>query len=197
MRKPISILISGVGGQGILTLAEIVGRALIKSGYVAKATEVHGLAQRGGVVVSHIKAANYEVSPMVAPGMADLIIGLELIETVRLARYINKETVVLANKKVIPPVLPGVDVPDPGELISRLKRVSHRVYLVEASAIARRIYGEQITNMVMLGALSGLGALPISRELYIEAMYERLPEKYIEVNLKAFEAGEKAVKNLY
>lgn len=196
IKEKINIVISGVGGQGILTLSEIIGTALLLKGYNVKGTEVHGLAQRGGIVTSHVKAAKYEISPTVAPGTADLIIGTEAIETLRLARYINDKTHVIFNTKIIRPSIPKVKLPELDEIFHKLKELTSRVYPIKASEIAIRIGSERFANAVLLGAVTALGILPVTREELLNALAARFSERYLSQNIKAFESGYNALKTL-
>ncbi|MGB9729362.1 MAG: indolepyruvate oxidoreductase subunit beta [Thermoprotei archaeon] len=196
MNKILTLIITGVGGQGILTLSEIIGRALIRKGFNVKSTEIHGLAQRGGSVVSHLKAGFTEFSPIADEGSADVIIGLELLETLRAAKYMNSETIVLINDNIIKPVLPKINVPDKEEVFTRIKKITKNIIKVDADGIARKLNAIQVVNTVMLGALAGVEVLPLSPDELLYAIKERIAPKFHSVNELAFNEGYKISRQI-
>ncbi len=189
VNKILSIVISGVGGQGVLTLSEIIGRSLMKKGLNVKGTEIHGLAQRGGSVVSHLKAGFTDFSPIVDDGGADVVIGLEALETLRVIRYMNATTVVLINDNIIQPVLPSIKIPNREEIISRILMITKNMIRIDADGIARRLNSMQVVNTVMLGALAGINVLPSSPDDVLSSLKERIPPRFHAINEMAFNEG--------
>ncbi|MEM3832967.1 MAG: indolepyruvate oxidoreductase subunit beta [Thermoprotei archaeon] len=189
MNKILTLIITGVGGQGILTLSEIIGRALMKKGFNVKSTEIHGLAQRGGSVISHLKAGFTEFSPIADDGSADVVIGLEALETLRTARYMNPKTIVLVNDNIIKPVLPKINIPDKEEIYVRIKKITKNIIKIDADSIARKLNAIQVINTVMLGALAGTEVLPLSSNELLNAIKERIAPKFYLVNELAFNEG--------
>ncbi len=189
VNKILSIVISGVGGQGVLTLSEIIGRSLMKKGLNVKGTEIHGLAQRGGSVVSHLKAGFTDFSPIVDDGGADVVIGLEALETLRVIRYMNATTVVLINDNIIQPVLPSIKIPNREEIISRILMITKNMIRIDADGIARRLNSMQVVNTVMLGALAGTNVLPSSPDDVLSSLKERIPPRFHAINEMAFNEG--------
>jgi len=193
--KILSIVISGVGGQGVLTLSEIIGRALMKKGFNVKGTEIHGLAQRGGSVVSHLKAGLIDFSPIVDDGDANVIIGLEALETLRVARYMNPGTIVLMNDNIIQPVLPNIRIPSKDDIVSRIQFITRNIIMVDADGIARRLKSMRVVNTVMLGALAGIEVLPLSADEILNSLKERIHPRFHAINELAFNEGYKISKN--
>lgn len=193
--KILSIVISGVGGQGVLTLSEIIGRALMKRGFNVKGTEIHGLAQRGGSVISHLKAGFIDFSPIVDDGDADVVIGLEALETLRVARYMNSGTIVLMNNNIIQPVLPNIRIPSKNDIVSRIQAITRNIIMIDADGIARRLNSMQVVNTVMLGALAGIEVLPLSSDEIINSLKERIHPRFHVINELAFNEGYKISKN--
>jgi len=184
----VSILIAGVGGQGLITLASTLARAALASGTKALVAETHGLSQRGGSVEVHVRLGDV-YSPLIAPGDADVILGLELIEAARRVKYLSPNGVILTSDTILRPAVPGVKVPSRNELVDSIKRATGaEPILVPARQLAHKAGGALYANTVMLGALmaSGLleGLVPIEAvERVIRTM------RRSEENLRAFRLG--------
>jgi indolepyruvate ferredoxin oxidoreductase beta subunit len=173
-----NIVIAGVGGQGSILAAKILGSLFMSRGMDVKVNEVHGMSQRGGVVVTMVKAAETVYSPLVAPGTGDMLIGMELSEAVRAAPYLKKDCKTFVSSHIIPIAGQG-PYADPG------------IYeTIDAFALAEKAGNKRCENAVLLGAASK--ALDFTQEEWEAAMREHIKPEHIEVNLKAFAAGRDA-----
>jgi indolepyruvate ferredoxin oxidoreductase beta subunit len=187
-KRRVSILLAGVGGQGLITLASTLARAAVSSGTKALVAETHGLSQRGGSVEVHVRLGDV-YSPLIALGDADAILGLELIETARRVRYLKPGGLILSSDAILRPAVPNVKVPSRDELAGSIRRAtSVDPILIPARELARRAGGGIYANTVMLGALMATGLLdglvPVeSVERVIRTM------RRSEENLKAFHLG--------
>ncbi len=192
----INIQIVGVGGQGILTASKIIANAAIAEGLNIVMSEVHGMAQRGGVVESSVRIGDVH-SPIIGDGKADVILSFEPVEAYRALDKANGETKIVTN---ISPVVPFTvtigqgKYPEVDVLIENMKKVTPHVYTFDAFSLARQAGTEKAANVVMLGALSALNILPISAEKMKETVKFTVPEKFRDVNMKAFDLGYDAVK---
>lgn len=187
--KTTDILFAGVGGQGVLLAAEITALAAVHSGYDVKQTEVHGVSQRGGSVETHVRFGRKVWSPIVTPGKADVVVGLEKLEALRFAHYAHPEsgTVLVNDHAIVPGSVVDAEERYPHDAIRRMQKLGLQVLPVEASRIARDLGDGRMANVVMLGAMSTF--MPISEEVWIETLNRRLPDKYRKPNLEAFSAG--------
>lgn len=187
--KTFSLIFAGVGGQGSLLIAELTSLAAVSAGYDTKQTEVHGVSQRGGSVETHVRFGEKVHSPIVTPGEANAVIGLEKLEALRFAHYVNaKDGVILINDyELIPGSIANAEKIYPHESIDFLKSKGLRVIVLPASTAARELGDGRMANVVLLGALSTL--LPIPQETWDKTLRLRIPAKYLEGNLKAFQAG--------
>jgi indolepyruvate ferredoxin oxidoreductase beta subunit len=196
MDKVTNILVVGVGGQGVMTATEILAEAAIALGHDAKKTEVAGMAQRGGVVSSHLRFGPKVLSPQIMPGQADLLVGFESAEAMRWCHYLRPGSLVLMNSaKLVPPVVDiGLyEYPDnpPAEVTAR----GYQLHAFDAMSIALELGDVRLGNTVMLGAMAD--HLPFPAEVLLEAVLKRFRERkpqMVELNQKAFEAGRAADK---
>lgn len=188
-----NLIVTGIGGQGILTLGSIITEAALKQGYDVKQAELHGLSQRGGHVDIHIRLGEKIYSPLILSGKANLVIGLELLETLRVCSYSSRQnnTVILTDTYTIKPLLVK-KYPTIENTIKQLKQFSSRVITLDASKAAKKeINNAMFANVYLLGFASGAGLVPIKKEFLIQAIKETVREKYLEDNLKIFELGSK------
>lgn len=183
-----NILMCGVGGQGILLASEITSFALIRAGYDLKKSEVHGMAQRGGSVVAHLRYGEKVYSPLIEPGTADIELAFEMLESVRYMNYLHKESKVIVNtQKIFPPsVATGVEE-YPADVLSSLREKNLFVLTVDAFGVAQELGEPRAVNMVIVGALSAF--LPVKENIFLKVIKDRLPEKIQKVNLEAFARG--------
>ena len=190
------MILTGIGGQGIITLATLIGNAAVLEGYEVRMSEVHGMAQRGGHVVCHLRFGSSIYSPLVMEGMADLLVSLELSEVLRVLQYLKPNgTVIINNYKAPPPlaVIKGVKYPSIEEVLVELLKVTSKVYTINAQEIARNLGTLNVMNTVVLGAVWATQELGISKESLIKAITMRFGEKWKDINVKAFEAGANAL----
>lgn len=185
--KILNILVTGVGGQGIITLGRVLSEVYKRKEIRVLMAETHGMSQRGGSVEVHIRIGDV-YSSLVPENGADVILGLELIEAVRSLRYANSNTVILSNTKMIRPGLPRVKMPSMDSLIDYISSLGLKLYTLPAHDLAVRAGNILSVNMVMLGALVGLGILHREVSLHdFEDVISTLRMK--EANLKAFKYG--------
>ena len=183
-----NIFLAGVGGQGILLASEVIGEAFLRAGYDVKKSEVHGMAQRGGAVTTHLRFGPKVYSPLIEPGAADLLIAFEKLEALRFIHYLKPDGIVVVNSQEIPPApVSAGQERYPDGIEARLREVSPHVYLVDALAAALALREVRAVNMVMAGAASHF--LPLPEEAYADALKARLPARVVEVNLQAYRAG--------
>ena len=187
----IDILLSGVGGQGVLSMAAVIGRAAVDEGLRAKQSEVHGMAQRGGAVQAHLRISDGPIASDLIPlGSADLILSLEPIEALRYVTHLAPNGVVVSAASAL------VNIPDYPEIETvwrRIRALPHAV-LIEADAIAEAAGDAQSVNSVMVGAASRFLPLPpAALERALEATFARKGPAALAVNRAAFAAGRSAV----
>jgi len=193
--KTTNLLLCGVGGQGILLASEIISSALMRAGYDVKQSEVHGMAQRGGSVVAHLRYGTKVYSPLIELGEADFAVSFELLEALRYLPYYSKESKVIINtQKILPaPVSTGVET-YPSDVLDQLVSRRLAVFPMDAFELARSAGEARAVNMVLVGALSVF--LPVKEEKFLEAIEGRIPEKIRKVNTDAFVKGREKVSAL-
>lgn len=188
-----NILFSGVGGQGILLASEVTVYSLLGAGYDAKKSEVHGMAQRGGSVTAQLRYGKKVYSPLIEPGCVDIQMAFEMMEAVRYLPYLHKGSKVIVNtQKILPPSVATGQAEYPEDVLDQLTQRDIVVVPVDAFDLAREVGEVKTANVVMVGALSAF--LPVDPGLYEEVIMTRVPEKFRDVNLKAFAAGRRASK---
>jgi indolepyruvate ferredoxin oxidoreductase beta subunit len=195
--KEFNIVIAGVGGQGTLLAAEIIGAAAVKDGVNVRVSEIHGMAQRGGAVVSNVRMGNAVLAPTVLEGQADVLLGFEPLETVRSLKSASERTLVIMNSDRIPPTELAADnmkYPSVEEVLAKIHLFTEDVIVVEATELARKAGSRLAQNSVMLGALAAVEESPVKPESLVEALRELVPKKQVEVNVKAFELGRESVR---
>ena len=186
-----NIMIVGVGGQGALLASRIIGNAVLLEGYDIKVSEVHGMSQRGGSVVTYVKYGDKVASPVICRGEADIIMSFELLEAARWLPYLKKGGTIITNAQQINPmpVITGA-AEYPEGLVDKLKEAGANVIAADALAIAREAGSEKAVNVALIGLMAH--ALGFDHETLIEAIKMSVPPKFLELNLKAFELGDKA-----
>lgn len=192
----VDLVISGVGGQGVLTLASLMGTAAIIEGYDARVSEVHGMAQRGGSVICHVRYGVNVNSPLVMEGRADAIIAMELSEAIKAASYLKKGGIAIVNRLEFPPPLStirGLKYPTVEEVAEMLQSKASQVYLVDAQSIAEKVGSPLLANVVMLGAAWSSGCLKLNRDSIIQSIKQHFKGGLVELNVNAFEEGIKAL----
>lgn len=180
-----NMVIAGTGGQGLITLLQIIAEAALFEGYDIKTSELHGLSQRGGSVEAHIRFGKKVYSPLISQGKADLILGLEMQETLRGIYFANQKTKFLVNKKIIP-ILLQKNLTEK-EIFKNLKRISKNIHLVPAAEICREKLGtDVISGVYLLSSAVFKKLIPIKSSSILKAIKKIIPEKYLELNLKTF-----------
>jgi indolepyruvate ferredoxin oxidoreductase beta subunit len=190
----LDVVFSGVGGQGVVVLSDIYCEAAMLEGFDVAKAEIHGMAQRGGSIVAYTRISEKVESPLIETGKADAIVGFEILETARALPMLKNNGTVIVNKKYIPPSCLTSDVKSLKiqDLIALLKTKA-RVHEVEGTEIAQKLGNLLVVNTVLLGALSALPEIPVSVDSFKQAIAGRLKEKYINLNLEAFQLGRKSV----
>lgn len=183
-----NIMIAGVGGQGTLLASKLLGSLLIGQGYDVKVSEVHGMAQRGGSVVTYVRYGERVASPIIDRGEADILVAFELLEAVRWAEYLRPEGVLIANtQQILPmPVITGAAV-YPEDLAERLREGCGRAVLVDALAPAEEAGSAKAVNVVLMGILSTVLGIP--EAAWMAALERQLKPALVEMNKKAFYIG--------
>lgn len=189
-----NILVVGIGGQGVMTATEILAEAAIALGHDAKKTEVAGMAQRGGVVSSHLRFGPKVLSPQITQGTADLLLAFESAEALRWCHYLKPGALVLMNTaKLVPPVV-NIGLYDyPADPVAEVRARGFEVHAFDAMAIAAELGEVRLGNTVMLGAIGD--HLPFPAEAVLEAIIKRFSArkpKLVELNRLAFERGRQA-----
>jgi len=184
-----NLIICGVGGQGILLASELVALVAMEEGYDVKKSEVHGMAQRGGSVVSHVRIGHKVFSPLIEEGTADVILAFEKAEALRWVHYLNpKKGVLIVNDLEIVPPFVSIGLDEyPKDIEKTLKSIAKEAYFVDGIGLARQAGNERTANVALLGVLSNY--MPFNEETWIEVIKRRVPPKTIEANLKAFSLG--------
>ena len=186
-----NILLSGVGGQGIITASTVLSQACRLAGWQVKKSEVHGMAQRGGIVESAVLLGDVS-SPIVSGGEADVLVGFEPVETMRALGKCNKDTLVITNTHPLPPFTVAIGQGDYPTVEESLEAISSRVgrlIALDGNRIAREVGNPLALNMVMLGALLGSGAVPVEPDAMKKVISSSTKKAFLESNLKAFDRG--------
>lgn len=186
--KVINILLAGVGGQGTLLASEVLSEALMMAGYDVKKSEIHGMSQRGGSVISHVRYGAKVFSPIIPEGEADVLFGFELLETYRYLPWLKEGGKVVVNDlKIMPAPVASGQMEYTADIPGKLVNLVGRVRIVDGNALALRAGNVRTANVVLLGALST--ELEIPQNIWQEALRKLVPEKFLDENLKAFELG--------
>jgi len=193
-KEPLNVIVSGVGGQGNVLLAQFMGRALVRAGYHVTVGDTYGASQRGGAVMSHLRVSRQaQYGPLIPHGQADVILGLEPLETLRvLGQYGNPNVTVVTNSRPIYPLAVAVGTaryPSSEEIVKALEELSSRSWLINATDIALDLGAPILANVIMLGALVGASVLPLTAKEFELELQESLPPDRLDLNLKAFRRG--------
>ena len=195
--KRVNLLVTGVGGQGVILASDIIGEAALASGYDVKKTDTLGMAQRGGSVVSHVRLAPHVWSPLIKAGEVDIMLAFEKLEAARWADYLRPEAVVIVNNYVLPPLsvnLGNERYPTDEEIFSILKQRSGNIYFFDGTKQAKELGDIRTLNMFMLGCASVF--LPLKVAVWKETICQRVPAKAQKINITAFGKGRKEVRNV-
>ena len=191
--KTTSVMIVGVGGQGSLLASKLLGNLLTEEGYDVKVSEVHGMSQRGGSVVTYVRYGDKVYSPIVTEGECDYIISFEKIEAARYAGCLRKGGKMIVNTQEIDPmpVITGA-AEYPGDVLEKLKAEGFDIDDFDALTPAMEAGSAKAVNVVLIGVLSRM--MPFPEEDWLAALDETVPAKFLELNRKAFQLGRAAVK---
>jgi len=192
-----TVQIVGVGGQGVLLASMVLGTAAMKAGHKVSMSEVHGMAQRGGSVISTLRFGDDIISPLESTGGADIIMGFEPVETCRNITLGNKDTIILMNLDPIYPSMVAAgfeEYPKIDDLVDSIASVSKNLKTIDATKIAVSAGKAVAANAVMIGAVAAAEGFPLSKDLLKEILLEIVPEKFKELNSKAFDLGYESMK---
>jgi len=185
-----NILFCGVGGQGILLASEVTAYSLLAAGMDVRKSEVHGMAQRGGSVTAHLRYGDKVYSPLISPGEADIVVAFEMMEAARYLPFMHSDSKVIVNThKIFPPVIATGKMEYPENVLAELAGHNISVKEIDAFEVASRVGEVRAVNIVMVGVLSTY--LPIDVQVFMDVLNERIPERFRDVNIKAFQEGRK------
>lgn len=180
------IVLAGVGGQGVLSLAAIIATAAMEQGLNVRQSEVHGMAQRGGAVLAHLRIADTEIhSDLIGDGLADMVLSMEPMEALRYTNFLKADGIIVTGAE---PFINIPNYPDTETIYTALKKYNHSI--VESSALAKEAGSTRAGNMVLIGAASKF--LPIKKEMIenaVKTIFSKKGDAIIETNLKAIELG--------
>lgn len=183
-----NILLVGVGGQGILLASEILAEACMLAGHDVKKSEIHGMSQRGGSVVSHVRFGSEVFSPIVPEGEGDILFGFELLETYRALPLLRQGGAVVANDlRILPPAVLLGEESYPDDLPQRIRGLFPDFHLLDGQKLAVEAGNVRAANTVLLGAVSK--RLPIEENVWLQAIEKMVPSKAVTVNITAFRLG--------
>jgi indolepyruvate ferredoxin oxidoreductase beta subunit len=188
-----NILVSGVGGQGIILASDIMAEVFLEAGFDVKKSEVHGMAQRGGSVTSHVRFGRKVYSPIIKQGEVDILFSFEELEGLRWLNYVKPDGVIVLNHHKINP--PGVNLGQmeyPRDIPGIIRKRFDNFHLVEGTKLALEAGNIRAANVVLLGAISKL--FDIEEAIWMEAILKKLPPRVHEVNRKAFAMGRAQIK---
>ena len=185
--KELNIMVVGVGGQGTLLTSRIIGKTALNAGFDVKLSEVHGMAQRGGSVVTFVRFGEKVSEPVVEEGQADILISFERLEALRYQHFLKKDGIVIVNDCRIDPMTVVIGASTyPENIIETLKN-EHKVFTIDAGAIANQLGNSKVLNSVVLGLSAK--HIGFTKEEWLETVRKTVPQKTIEINEKAFLLG--------
>lgn len=183
-----SIMIVGVGGQGTLLASRLLGAALLSEGYDVKVSEVHGMSQRGGSVVTYVKYGEKVASPIVQKGQADLILAFEQLEAARWLPFLKSDGTIIANTQQIDPMPVVIGTAEyPLGVLDAVRATGANLTEIDALSLAVKAGSPKAVNVVLIGVMAS--HMDISYAVWENAIRATVPEKFLELNLKAFEYG--------
>jgi indolepyruvate ferredoxin oxidoreductase beta subunit len=195
--KKMDILVTGVGGQGVVLASDIIAETALMAGFDVKKTDTLGMAQRGGSVVSHVRLAPKVWSPLIKEGDVDLLLAFEKLEAARWSHYLKPGAVAIVNSYEQPPLsvsLGQENYPADDEIAAHLKRRTDHIYFIDANKRAKELGNVRTLNIYMLGCFSAFA--PIDAAVWKESISRRLPENIREINLTAFAMGRKEIEGV-
>jgi indolepyruvate ferredoxin oxidoreductase beta subunit len=189
------LLVTGVGGQGVVLASDIIGETAIAAGFDVKKTDTLGMAQRGGSVISHVRLAEKVASPLIKEGTADLLLAFEMLEAARWGHYLHEGGIAIVNIYQQPPLsvsLGQEKYPTQAEVEKEMKRNKLQVFFVDGTGQSQKLGNVRTLNLFMLGCFAAFA--PLKTEIWQESVNRFLPENLREINMKAFELGRKEIE---
>jgi indolepyruvate ferredoxin oxidoreductase beta subunit len=192
----LNIVFSGIGGQGIVMASDIFCEAALFDGLDVAKAEVHGMAQRGGSIVAHVRVGENVQAPLIETGKADIILGFEMLEAARVLPMLKKNGIVILNTKYIPPSTSAANSSafNHEKILALLRDSANKVYEIDGISIANKLGNILTVNTILLGALSSIPENPVTKESLERAIAGGLKEKYVSINLEAFNIGREQAK---
>lgn len=185
--ETVNILFAGVGGQGIILASRLVARCASNAGCMVKGSELHGMAQRGGSVISHVRFGDEVFSPLIPVGKADFLVAMEELEGLRYTYFLKPKSRIILNLRKVPPPNINAATPYPEDAVARLSGMGFQVDSLDALELAKQAGTPKAENIVLVGTLSTYLPFPIS--IWEQTIRESVPAKFIDMNLSAFEKG--------
>jgi indolepyruvate ferredoxin oxidoreductase beta subunit len=195
--KKMDILITGVGGQGVVLASDIIGETALAAGFDVKKTDTLGMAQRGGSVVSHVRLGEKVCSPLINEGEVDLLLAFEKLEAARWSHYLKPGATVIINNYTQPPLsvsLGQEKYPTDDDILTTLKKHTDKIYLIDGNKKVKELGNVRTLNIFMLGCLAAF--TPMDSKVWQASIAQRMPEKIRKINLKAFELGRKDIESV-
>lgn len=188
-KDPLNLIIAGVGGQGNVMISLLIGKAFVRQGYFVTIGETYGASQRSGSVMSHLRISRKsQYSPFIPNGRADIILGMEPVETLRiLQQFGNPDVITITNSRLVYAV--GMEYPSLDKVVEAIKGLSARLWLIDATDEAAKLGDPVFANMILIGTLIGSGILPIDRESIELSLQESSPKEKLNANMLAFNKG--------
>ena len=200
MKDPFNVIVAGVGGQGNIVISSLIGATLVREGYFVVVGETYGASQRGGAVMSHVRISKEtQYGPLIPNGCADIILGMEPVETLRaLGQFGNPNVITIVNPRPIYPlsVLSGeAEYPDIGKLMETIKELSDKTWVINATEEAQKLGNPMFANLLLIGTLISLGMLPLDNKSLELVLKEKFPKAF-EANIEAFKRGAELISQL-
>lgn len=189
--EAVNFVLVGVGGQGTLLASDILAEVGLEAGYDVKKAEVHGMSQRGGSVISHVRWNKRQVfSPLVGLGEADILVGFEKLEALRFLEFVKIDGVAIVNRQAVLPItvtVGGIPYPDDAALEKAFGQAKATLHWVSGEALAKEAGNVKAANVVLLGVIAKL--LPLPEEVWWTCLERRIPQRFLQINRRAFELG--------
>jgi indolepyruvate ferredoxin oxidoreductase beta subunit len=192
----LDLIFTGVGGQGVVVLSDIFCEAAMIDGFDVAKAEIHGMAQRGGSISAHVRIGDKVLSPLIERGKSDIIVGFELLETARSLPMLKPNGTVVVNTKYIPPnvsLQTSEKLLKPNKLFEMIEEKALNVFKIDGIGIAKKLGNLLVVNTILLGSVSALAEVSIKPKSFQCAIANRMKEKYIKLNLEAFQKGRDSV----
>ena len=196
--KKFDLLITGVGGQGVILASDLICEAVLAAGYDVKKTDTLGMAQRGGSVVSHVRIGQKIRSPLIKQGEVDILVAFEKLEAARWSHYLRTGAIAIVNNHKLPPLsvnLGNEQYPSDEEINNILRQRSDHIYAINATSRARELGNVRTLNMFILGCVSLF--LPLKVQTWKDSICQRLPASIKQINITAFDEGRKEIRGAH